>query len=65
LTSAAINPSAAELFQKWKQFMEAGTVATASFVAADRPALVPEVQRLIDAYLAGNEPATSRGRSPP
>jgi hypothetical protein len=68
LTSAAITPSAAELFQKWKQFMEAGTVTTASLVAADHPILIPEVQRLIDAYLAAHEPdarPTLTGGSPP
>ena len=40
-----------ELFQRWKQILDGGTLETATFIAANDAALADPLQRLINAYL--------------
>ena len=41
-----------ELFQRWKRFLEQGSLETATFIAAGEVALVDPLQELIRAYLS-------------
>ena len=62
MTDIPATPSAAELFQRWKQILDPGTRTTASFVAPNHPFRVPELQRLFDQYLVAQE--TDAGPTP-
>src|SRR4051794_20585480 len=62
MTDASAGPTAAELFRKWKEFLDGGSLPTTSLVASARPELADPLQRLIDDYMAGRvtapEPTT-------
>ncbi|HKB02645.1 MAG TPA: serine/threonine-protein kinase, partial [Gemmataceae bacterium] len=52
MTDIATRPSVDELFQKWKQFLDAGQFTTATGVAAGHPDLIDPLQRRINDYLS-------------
>lgn len=41
MADAPTTPSAAELFQRWKQFLDAGTLTAAACAAPNRPVRLP------------------------
>jgi tRNA A-37 threonylcarbamoyl transferase component Bud32 len=53
MTDASASRTAAEIFKKWKEFLDGGTVVAADAVVVADPQLTAPVHRLIDAYLAG------------
>jgi serine/threonine protein kinase len=52
VTDVPTRPSLDELFLKWKQFLAGGQFTTATFVAADHPALIDPLQRLINEHVS-------------
>src|SRR5262245_3164106 len=52
MAEATVQPTAVELFLKWKQFLDGGTLATATFVAGEHLDLVEPLQHLINSFIA-------------
>jgi serine/threonine protein kinase len=60
VTHTTTLPSVDELFLKWKQLLEDGSLATAASVAGDRAELVDPLQHLINAFIAERSAGVDR-----
>lgn len=60
MVQTVTSPPIDQLFLKWKQLLEEGTLTTAASLTDDRPELVEPLQHLINAYIAERSAVVDR-----